>query len=242
MARIDDIPGYNYEEKAVAFIDILGFKEHVKRSQADLAHMRKLLTVLHELQAKTNGQVMEENGFHGMKFTHFSDSLVVSFSCKDMYLLILHLVWTQLDLAHAGFFVRGGVTVGQVYHEGNIVVGPAMIEAYELESKVAKYPRIILHESYIEKALEPQNRHHQTAEEEWEYFDKLLKRDIDGFYYIDFFQAQELDDPEYIRVHIGHIEHEVNRILSSNPSPDVYSKMHWMRNQLIQAKNKYGIE
>jgi hypothetical protein len=55
-------------------------------------------------------------------------------------------------------------------------------------------------------------------------------------------QAEELNDSGYIMVFIEQLEYAVNKNLSSNPSPDVYSKMHWMRNNLIQAKKKYGIE
>ena len=47
-----------------------------------------------------------------------------------------------------GILLRGGITVGQLCHKDNIVYGPAMVEAYELESKSAIYPRVIVSEKF----------------------------------------------------------------------------------------------
>src|SRR5947209_7979477 len=43
-----------------------------------------------------------------------------------------------------GFLLRGGATIGNLHHAQNIVFGEAMIEAYELETRTAVYPRIVL--------------------------------------------------------------------------------------------------
>nr|WP_317187917.1 hypothetical protein [Acinetobacter gerneri] len=50
------------------------------------------------------------------------------------------LVWQH------NILLRGALTIGEIYHDENMVFGPAMVEAYELESKVAEFPRIILHD------------------------------------------------------------------------------------------------
>jgi hypothetical protein len=47
-------------------------------------------------------------------------------------------------LAVSGFWIRGAVTVGLIHHDEHIVFGPALNRAYELESKVAIYPRILI--------------------------------------------------------------------------------------------------
>jgi hypothetical protein len=52
----------------------------------------------------------------------------------------------QANLAITGTFLRGGVTRGPIYIDENLVFGPALVEAYELEHKVAKYPRVVVHE------------------------------------------------------------------------------------------------
>lgn len=46
-----------------------------------------------------------------------------------------------------GWLVRGGITIGDFYIDDTIVWGPALLRAYELEDKLAIYPRIILDET-----------------------------------------------------------------------------------------------
>lgn len=50
----------------------------------------------------------------------------------------------QLELALSGELVRGGLCVGNVFADEYFVDGPALIEAYELESEVAVVPRVVL--------------------------------------------------------------------------------------------------
>ncbi|MBW2617970.1 MAG: hypothetical protein JRC92_03735 [Deltaproteobacteria bacterium] len=60
----------------------------------------------------------------------------------------------QGELIDNGVLIRGGMTFGSVYAKENIVFGPAVIEAYELEKKIARYPRIIISEEIISKLME----------------------------------------------------------------------------------------
>jgi hypothetical protein len=135
-----DLP--TYSNRVVAFIDILGFKELIRDDrEADIFAALKLA------KESENGQ------FHnapGMRLTAFSDSIVVSDEVGDGfgYVRLLHftsyLVWQLLEM---GVLTRGGIGHGRLHHENGIVFGHALIEAYELESKQAIYPRILVPES-----------------------------------------------------------------------------------------------
>jgi hypothetical protein len=48
----------------------------------------------------------------------------------------------SVKVLQQGFLTRDGVTVGQMYHNDNVVFGPALIEAVALE-KEAHYPRLL---------------------------------------------------------------------------------------------------
>ncbi len=50
----------------------------------------------------------------------------------------------QIAAAMQGFLLRGGITVGQIIHDDECVFGPGLNRAYELESKIATYPRFVL--------------------------------------------------------------------------------------------------
>lgn len=81
--------------------------------------------------------------------TYFSDSLVISAPKEDVIAsqMILDLMaklsirlWNDHSL-----LLRGGLTLGKLVHKENgPLFGPAMNRAYELESKVAKHPRILI--------------------------------------------------------------------------------------------------
>jgi len=43
-----------------------------------------------------------------------------------------------------GCLIRGGISFGPLHHAGGVLFGKGLVEAYELESKFANYPRIIL--------------------------------------------------------------------------------------------------
>lgn len=43
-----------------------------------------------------------------------------------------------------GFLVRGGITIGPLYHDSNIVFGPALVRAATIEKDLARFPRVVL--------------------------------------------------------------------------------------------------
>jgi len=78
--------------------------------------------------------------------TQFSDCLAISTRAdhEGKSWLISSLGFISMSLLHQGFLLRGGLTIGELYHQGTMVFGPALLKAYELESRCSIYPRIIL--------------------------------------------------------------------------------------------------
>jgi len=115
--------------------------------------------------------------------TAFSDNVVISYSLKDLKEhevnpnVAMHFI--QRNIGHmatlaleAGLLIRGGISVGELYHADGVVVGQALIEAYETESQVATYPRIVLAKSAMD--FEEANRV------------KLTHVDSDGLHCLDY--------------------------------------------------------
>ena len=69
-----------------------------------------------------------------------------------VFYLLTDVTFAIIDLAIKGFIVRGAITLGKLIHTNKYLVGPAMIHAYELESKVAKYPRVLVDAKLISVA------------------------------------------------------------------------------------------
>jgi hypothetical protein len=55
----------------------------------------------------------------------------------------------QFSLACDGIFVRGGVTLGDIYADRSTIFGPALIRAHQLESQIARWPIVIFDEQLI---------------------------------------------------------------------------------------------
>ena len=51
-------------------------------------------------------------------------------------------------------WVRGGISIGDLYCGNSEIFGPALIDAYILEETVAKYPRIVMHESTYQAGID----------------------------------------------------------------------------------------
>src|SRR3546814_12713824 len=77
---------------------------------------------------------------------NFSDSLIISAAntADGLWHVLFSLSDLAINLLEIGVLVRGGVTIGGIHHDDDIVFGLGVNEAYRLESKIATSPRIVL--------------------------------------------------------------------------------------------------
>ena len=152
-----------YDKRIILFLDILGFRTLINAGRE--AELLEVLKIPAELQS-----TWPYDGTTNMRLTAFSDSIVISdrvgdddFPYQRLVYYASYLTWKFLA---RGILIRGGFAVGPLHHEQNIIFGPAMVEAYQLESEFAIYPRIAVSAGPITRAI--------------------LKRDFDGVWYVDF--------------------------------------------------------
>jgi hypothetical protein len=55
-----------------------------------------------------------------------------------------------IDLLRAGFLTRGAVVLGPLCHCDNVVFGPALLSAVEIEENEAVYPRILISDAVVD--------------------------------------------------------------------------------------------
>ena len=129
-----------YEQRAVVFFDVLGWRDHIEKAEAkpdEIGNLRRLI-----LQAS---RTLKLRGHLGFRTTTFSDNIVISQPVSEMTrALVQQMAFVQIGALVNGFLVRGGITIGDIVHDDETVFGPALNRAYELESKVAVYPRFVL--------------------------------------------------------------------------------------------------
>ena len=185
-----------YSERIIAFVDILGFKEKIGKSninQMEAESIYRALNRIYKVKKDNEGSGFMNQKSQGVEVTTFSDSAVISYPAEkdNLLFLILDLIHLQLDLTMDDVLIRGGLTIGDLYHDGSIVYGPAMNMAYKLESQVAIYPRIIVDKAAIEQYYEYANGDEYDLND----IESMLRRDRDGLSYVDMLnQDQEMND------------------------------------------------
>ena len=212
---------------AVLFIDLLGVRQLATDGRRVGIHLRELSEALrHSVR-----DFLDPGSPWPAAF--FSDSLVIVAPIttgdvdgeEALGGLIAQTAWLQWDLTVRGFFVRGGITVGKVHLREGLLFGPALVDAYDIESRRAVHPRIVLGgpardvmgrslSSYAQPAAAPHN---------WE-----LLRDDDGEVFVDYITAGVTDgviDPEAdLKTHRDLI---ATRLTESRRSGRVWEKYKW---------------
>lgn len=139
-----------YRKMVVIFVDLLGTKNNKRFEDKFLIHR------LFHGEAKTNEQRNLDHVIYDRKVYSFSDCAYFLYYYKygieehrkdDMKLIQIAMSNTTISLLRildAGYLVRGGITFGDAYFDELGFFGPAVEEAYELESSYADVPMIAL--------------------------------------------------------------------------------------------------
>jgi hypothetical protein len=135
-----------YSERYVAFVDILGFGSIVRDSVQSAAQAAKLAAILNKIANRTDPPGIDLGPSDDFKAQSFSDCTILSENASDQGLrhLLDVLTFFSLNLLANGILVRGGIAKGALYHTERVAFGPALLEAYTLESTIAKFPRILI--------------------------------------------------------------------------------------------------
>lgn len=133
-----------YPERLCAYVDILGFRKLLVGLSPP--KVKRLLTRVH--------QPIETALEEDFLVQSISDAVTMSatVSLQGLAALIGALETLTLDLLAEGYFVRGALIKGPLYHDEKMVFGPALVEAFRLESEVVKYPRIMMHSNVLRDA------------------------------------------------------------------------------------------
>ncbi len=130
-----------YTKKYVLFLDVLGFKEYTTSDEKSEEFAEKMLGIFYNIQKG----ITEVYSDSDTQVSQFSDTFVVS-STNFLNTIPIVLSIQKSLLKYCSVLTRGAITYGNVSHNGNQFIGPAINRAYELETTQALYPRIIFDE------------------------------------------------------------------------------------------------
>jgi hypothetical protein len=201
-----------YEPRYCAFVDILGFRgllNGLRQGTIPYEQLGSLLTIVHTPQKGST--ISWDTEFRAQSI---SDAVAISTVVNHIGLTqMFHALETlSVQLLGEGYFVRGALVKGMLYHDDKMVFGDALVEAHRLESTVVRFPRImatrdIAHD--IEQYI-------QSADNWKDVFANRLKQADDGPFYVHVLRGIEA------AVAKDHVEN-VNRTPGDSPTLKLYS-------------------
>ncbi len=128
----------HYKRRVVAFYDILGWRNHIIAAGSDSSKIGELRRIVLLHSRITHLPTREP-----VRVSTFSDNIVISLSPKFVNYFLRTLAMLQFMSANRGFLLRGGVSIGDLVHDDEVVFGPGLVKD-DLESKIARFPRIVV--------------------------------------------------------------------------------------------------
>ena len=236
-----------YEERIVAFIDVLGFAKLVEDSELDPAARSRIEKLI------AADQLFErflKNMFPLVYATFFSDSFILSATAANAIYLFREAGYLCRHLLTLGLVFRGAIVAGSLHHDDRTIVGPAFVKAYRLERDAAIYPRVIIDDSALEYwnvELTEGSAHPQLV--------SLTKVGDDGQRFFDIFDPQWVTafvpwtklEPsgdvvpaapiDFLNAVRGHIQ---NGIIAHRSNAGVRAKYAWLASEFNERGSTLG--
>lgn len=252
----------NYHKALVIFIDILG-----SQSEKNFSDIYEINDTFHDELLK-NGQYNLPHVAYQRKIFTFSDCAYIIYEFKDgieeerknlgalFEVALCNCEQIFIKFLNKKVVSRGGVSYGDVYYENNrnLLFGPAINQAYQLESNVAIYPRIAVEPFVAEKLLEHWYKvvieiENPKTEKEKQIYDLLgnvkltqgciIKKDFDGVYMVNYLNSIETNFDNISLIHKTNAE-LINSIImlcdeqieKNKSKPNIVQKYNWLLNYI----------
>jgi hypothetical protein len=225
-----------YAPRCVAFIDILGFADKIARIEANERLFSQILAIRSIVDSAMQQMQGMAEVVHGpdidTQWTAFSDSIVISMNMGEGHIGLYTLMDSVQRLARQLMLfdapTRGGICKGLLYHKGDVSFGQAMIDAYRIESQVARWPRIVVHQEIVATWFGAfQNGRGLQALRD------LIRRDEDGLHYVDLFHFPPNDSIDNA-THIFFTQ--CRKILESRVNDAGLTLAQWSKNVWLATK------
>lgn len=224
---------YEYTECYIAFLDMLGFKELVKVSSCnDIIEIFKTFDKKPISEAYLGNKVLVgKDTTDALKMKVMSDSICLYIDImvpQALLCMLMACMQMQMYLLERSkpIFLRGAIIRGKIYAEKDVTFGPGLTDAYLLEEKNAKYPRIILTKDllkYIE--LDTEN-------------DSILKavtfKDFDALYAVNYYSLISSANKETY----DNIVRTVNHVLDTSIDSSIREKYLYFERNLREIVNR----
>lgn len=229
-------PGY--QERYVACIDILGFRELTERVRLDVKLFQTVVRLFDEVRTFRQRGYLERH-CPDTRIDTFSDTILISCPVKAEGLATIFwaiLIFFDGILTSSGLLLRGAIAKGEFFHSEHTYFGPALNQAFDMEKTVAVNPRIVL-----SKAVFADVQNFRVNPDLTRWFDKMVRRDpLDG---VPFLHLLLNVDPTCAEIgaRLGQPSPEAVKILIDRElgdlvsDPNAYRKWKWFAQYFEQT-------
>jgi len=245
----------SFQTAVVIYLDVLGTKD--RQLFQDKLKIHQLFHK--EVISNENRQLALPNVIYNRSVKSFSDCAIFIYTykseieavrkndCNLLYISLYNTSISILSILRSGFLIRGGACIGDTFIDDLGFFGPAVEEAYHLESEVACYPRIVLPRNIGRNISEWEASQEidETASTFYSRIPRLVLLDHDGMYYLNIFYALEQSG----KIHIGSDLLELDAIkaiifnmlsneeISNQGNEHKLRKIYWMNQFTLNAQS-----
>lgn len=217
----------NTDKYYLLYIDILGMKSKIASKDSEL--YLNYINNLYIKAIKTISNLYEEINNVKINVRIFSDNMVIAIKQDEnwyqgrepiKHTLIIEIAsYIQILALMYSLPTRGSIVHDDFYIDENFIYGKALTKAYNLESEIAIYPRIIIDDEAIELFTTSQ------------YLKKFVKKDTDNVHYINPFECYFNIFKIYKEDKIKHIRQILWSKLPESNTCKINQKIHWLVNR-----------
>lgn len=240
---------YLYQNRIVAFIDILGYREKLEEFERDaqereneqgarILTSEKVNEFLNIFKSVT--RVLDEKN---IRYYLFSDNICITADYIENPRLSIEILFTISDLFYAfaqkGYFLRGAIEMGKFIDEPMIALGNPLTKAYLAESKVANYPRILLSPEYYDFVSNFLVNEGASIYDE-SIKDHLVYSSCELYYLNVFYNVFQVEDKVAFFTRVR--EKILENLENTSRKENLYVKYEWLANLFNKFLLKYSSE
>jgi len=230
----------DYEDRLIIYIDILGFSNFVNytsqtriNSSEKIKRIDNLLSMIKNFFSNKHDPIQLSKT---RQTTSFSDLIVISVSLEDIDYMdseIYDVFYLLLNATLKGFLLRGAIAYGKLIHTKDVIFGPGLIDVYNREKTIAKYPRVIIDDVIVSdlKDLPKKTKYAGNCE-------RIISRDFDGIYYLDFLKSVR-NEVDNFREYTLFLSSFCDILLGMMDNPLLKEKYLWLETKFIKHVNMF---
>jgi hypothetical protein len=231
---------HRYEERVVAFIDVLGLSATLSEPSRAERYAQALAAILSPIirnresswlvlpHVRTGEEIeiqLAPTATKGARTTALSDSILISVPMAPDLLkgerlasildCLQAVYWLQRSLLALGILTRGGMALGGLIHKSHLVVADGLVKAYKLESEQAIFPRTVIDTELIDLLLAGPLPDIALFRNRVAH---MIRQDDDKAYFVDYLTWDPLMGEFYLRDHVERIAKDELLPVSRTPS------------------------